>query len=170
MAERAKRKAKGNGRGKAGHNSGSELPPELIERWWQKIAVGQAAVERATKPLQARKSELRAIYKAAESDGIDVEAIKEAIAKDKDDHMEVVTRFVLTGNYLRAHNSPLGTQLNLFSTEAIPTTMQAAVAGKRQGLRGGSIDENPYPPGSEAFQAYRDNWDKGQAELHDQLH
>lgn len=169
MAEKANRKAKRNGRARAGHNSG-EIPAEIVERWWQKIVAGQAAVERATKPLQGRKSELRAIYKAAEADGIDVEAMKEAIEKDKLDHIEVVTRYTNTGSYLRAHKSPLGVQLNLFTAEAIPLAMQAAVAGKRSGLRGGSVDENPYPPGSEAFVAYRDNWDAGQQELRDRLH
>ena len=170
MAEKAsRRKAKANGRAKAGHNSKADAPPELIEKWWAKVAAAQAAIEKAAKPLQARKGELRALLKAIEADGLDPAALKEAIAMDKDDHLEVVSRFVATGAYLRAHNSPLGTQLNLFSVDNIPTTMQAAVAGKRAGLRGSSIDENPYTPGSEPFAIYREHWDKGQAELHDQL-
>jgi len=169
MAERARPKTKGNGRAKQGHNSG-ELPPEVIDRWWSKVVDGQKAVERAAKPLKSRKGELSAIYKAAKADGIDVDALKDAIKADGEDHIEVVSRYANTGKYLRAHRSPLGEQLNLFPLEPIPETMRAAVAGKRAGLRGGSIDENPYTPGSEAFTAFRDSWEAGQQEVRERLH
>jgi hypothetical protein len=162
MAERAKRKA--NGRAKLGHNSG-EVPSEVVDRWWEKIVVGQAAVERATKPLKSRKGELSAIYKAAKADGIDVDALCDAIKADADDHLEVVTRYANTGKYLRAHRSPLGVQMNLFPLDPIPEASRAAIAGKRSGLRGGSIDENPYPAGSESHVAYVEAWHVGQEQV-----
>jgi uncharacterized protein (UPF0335 family) len=169
MAERASlSRKKSNGRARAGHNSG-EVPREVVDRWWDKIVAGQAAVERATKPLKARKADLKGIYDAAKLDGVDVEALKDAIKADADDHLEVVTRYANTGKYLRAHKSPLGEQMNLFPLEPIPETMRAAIAGKRGGLRGGSVDENPYTPGSEPFVAYVEHWQKGQQELHEQL-
>ncbi len=164
MAERAGRKSKANGHSKAGHNSG-EVPSEVVDRWWQKIVVAQAAVERAAKPLKSRKGELSAIYKAAKADGIDVDALCDAITADAGDHLDVVSRYANTGKYLRAHQSPLGIQMNLFPLDPIPEVSRAAIAGKRQGLRGGSVDENPYPPGSEAFVAYVDAWTVGQEQV-----
>lgn len=164
MAERASRKRKANGHGKAGHNSG-EVPSEVIDRWWAKVVTAQAAVERAAKPLKSRKGELSAIYKAAKADGVDVEALKDAIKAHDGDHLEVVERYANTGKYLRAHQSPLGVQMNLFPLDPIPEVSRAAIAGKRQGLRGGSIDENPYPAGSEAFVAYADAWHVGQEQV-----
>jgi hypothetical protein len=169
MAERAgkSRKAKAtkaNGHAKRGHNSG-EVPSEVVDRWWAKIVAGQAAVERATKPLKARKGELKAIYDAAKADGVDVPALCDAIKADGDDHLEVVTRYANTGKYLRAHQSPLGVQMNLFPLDPIPEVSRAAIAGKRSGLRGGSIDENPYTPGSENFAAYAEAWHVGQEQI-----
>jgi len=168
MAERVEKKsrarAKTNGHAKPGHNSG-DVPSEVVDRWWQKIVVAQAAVERATKPLKSRKGELSAIYKAAKADGLDVDALTDAIKADAGDHLDVVSRYANTGKYLRAHHSPLGIQMNLFPLEPIPEVSRAAIAGKRQGLRGGSVDENPYPPGSEPFVAYVDAWGIGQEQV-----
>jgi len=163
MAERA-RKSKANGHAKAGHNSG-EVPSEVVDRWWQKIVVAQAAVERAAKPLKSRKGELSAIYKAAQADGIDTDALCDAIKADAGDHLDVVSRYANTGKYLRAHQSPLGIQMNLFPLDPIPEVSRAAIAGKRSGLRGGSIDENPYKPGSEAHAAYVEAWHGGQEQV-----
>ncbi|HKV14533.1 MAG TPA: hypothetical protein VJQ81_05785 [Reyranella sp.] len=170
MAERAssRRRRRANGHAKAGHNSG-EVPPEIVDRWWQKVVVAQGAVERAAKPLKSRKGELSAIYKAAKADGIDVDALKDAIKADAGDHLNFLSRYAATGKYLRAHQSPLGLQLGLFPLDAIPEVSRAAMAGKRCGLAGRSIDENPYPPGSENFVAYSDAWHQGQAQVRDTM-
>ena len=141
------------------------MPAEVVDRWWQKIVVAQAAVERAAKPLKSRKGELSAVYKAAKADGIDVDALKDAITADSGDHLNFLSRYASTGKYLRAHRSPLGTQLGLFPLDAIPEISRAAMAGKRSGLLGRSIDENPYQPGSENFAAFAEHWHVGQAQV-----
>lgn len=167
MAEKAKRKA--NGRAKAGHNKTGDVPDELIERWWLKVEAAQAAVEKAKKPLASRKGELRALYKAAGADGVDAEALREAIDMHNTDHLEVAEKFSNTGRYLRAHKSALGVQLQLFSVDNVPDEIKAAVAGKRAGRRGDSIDINPFTPGTDAFQAFREHWDLGQQEIRDTM-
>lgn len=168
MAERGTGKAQKRNGAKAGHNSG-ELPAEVVDRWWEKVVEGQKAVERAAKPLKSKKGELSALYKAAKADGIDVDALKDAILADAGDHLEVVSRYANTGKYLRAHRSALAEQMNLFPLEPIPVAMQAAVAGKRAGLRGGDATENPYTPGTDAFVAYAEHWEAGQQELREHL-
>jgi len=165
MAERASgRKRQSNGRAKPGHNSG-EVPPEVVDRWWEKIVVAQAAVERAAKPLKARKGELSAIYKAAKKDGIDVDALKDAIIADSGDHLNFLSRYASTGKYLRAHQSPLGMQLGLFPLDAIPEISRAQASGRRAGLLGRDIAENPYTPGSENFAAFETSWHEGQSQV-----
>jgi len=168
MAEKSKRSRKANGHAKRGHNSG-ELPPEVVDRWWVKIVAAQVAVEKAAKPLKSKKGELSAIFKAAKSDGIDVDAIKYAIKSHGRDHLDVVGFYANVGKYLRARQSPLAVQMNLFPLEPIPEISRAAIAGRRQGLRGGSIDENPYTPGSELAEAYDDAWRDGQEQVQEGL-
>ena len=169
MAERASaRKRRQNGHATAGHNSG-EVPAEVVDRWWSKVVTAQGAVERAAKPLKARKGELSAIYKAAKKDGIDVDALKDAIKADSGDHLNFLSRYASTGKYLRAHQSPLGMQLGLFPLDAIPEISRAQASGRRAGLLGRDIAENPYTPGSENFAAYEASWHEGQAQVRDTL-
>lgn len=163
MAKRASRKA--NGHGKPGHNSGQGAPQETVERWREKIVVAQAAVEKAAKPLKTRKAEYQVVVKAAKKDGVNTTALLRAIELNKLDMIQVATDTSDLGKYLRWMGSPLGVQLNLFSTDQMPVVMKASVDGKRCGLAGGNIDDNPYKPGSEEFEAYRTQWHVGQSEL-----
>jgi uncharacterized protein (UPF0335 family) len=162
MAEKARLKKKSNGRAKKGHNSG--VPQEVERRWLAKIQDGQAAVERAAKPLKSRKGELSSIYKAAKSEGVDIDAAKKALKLNKLDHLDVALEYSNVGRYLRMLDSPLGIQMELFKATDLPVAVQAAVEGKRAGLAGHSIDINPHTPGTEPFVAFVDAWHKGQEE------
>ena len=110
MAERAtggrrRRSQKANGAGHNSNPSSGVVSDELYQRWMRKIADAQTAVERAAKPLKSRKGELGAICKAAKSDGVDVDAIREAFTLDKLDHLEVATKYANTGRVLRLMKS-----------------------------------------------------------------
>jgi uncharacterized protein (UPF0335 family) len=134
----------------------------------RKIEDAQAAVERAAKPLKSRKSELSNIYKAAKAEGVDTDAIVEAFGLDKQDHLDVATKYANTGRVLRLMKSSLAVQMDLFRGTDLPVAVTAAIAGRRAGAEG-RPNENPHDPGSDAFVAYEDEYTRAQAALQDEL-
>lgn len=172
MAERAKlsRKSKG-GNGLAHNSQGEGASREVFERWHRKVTDGQAAVQRASKALKLRRSELSQSYKLAKKEHVNIDALKAAIKTDAADHLQVLLDHRDTGRYLRWMGSPLGTQLALFAEPGdVSDIAKASLAGRSAGLAARSIDDgNVWSPGSEPFIAFRDAWEKGQAETRETL-
>src|SRR5262245_33567052 len=165
MAARASLKGSRKSNGKVSPSLGlGNVPDEVYQRWIKRIAAAQSAVARAQKPLKQRRSELSQIYKQAKADGANVAMIKSALKDNDRDHIEVAIDFRDKARVLHLLESPLTEQLHLFSTEAIPSIVNVAMQGKQAGLAGADINECPYKPGSEEFVAYRENWERGQAE------
>jgi len=172
MAARAslKRNRKANGRKASPSNGLGGAPDEVWLRWMKKIATAQSAVARAQKPLKQRRSELSQIYKQAKADGVNVAMVRSALKDNDRDHIEVAIDFRDKARALHLLESPLTEQLHLFSIEVIPSIVNVAMQGKQAGLAGADINECPYKPGSEEFVAYRENWERGQAEVRQTLH
>jgi hypothetical protein len=175
MAERAKAKAKGkgkNGNG-IGHNSapmlGSKSKEEIYRRYLSKIETADAVYERARDVAKSRKGELAQIYAAAEEDGCNIDAIKEARAKHKLDHLTVAQDYDDMGFVLRLMKSPLAEQLNLFTPAQRDEETNAAMAGELAGRRGDPIDDNPYQIGTAFYVTWRAGHDRGQQALRDGL-
>lgn len=165
MAERARlKKKKANG---VGHNSG-EVPTEVYQRWLTKIVAQRNVVERVQKQLKSRKGELSSLYAAAKGDGVDIDAVKEALALDKEDRLEVILRFANTKRVLKLLENPLAVQLSL-GLDELPDAIKAGLRGRADGKAGVAIDSNPHAPGSEEFVAYEQAWHSGQAETRETL-
>lgn len=170
MAERAKAKRRKGANG-IGHNSasiGGNVSDEVYRRWLGKIEVAEATYDRAQETAKSRKGELRQIYEAAKEDGCNIDAIKDARKKHKQDHATVAQDFADTGRVLRIMKSPLAIQLQLFEPVDWSPETRAALEGELAGRRGDPVENNPHTPGSPAFQAYDSAWRKGQKALGDQ--
>lgn len=157
------RKRNVNGSPGVGHNS--NVSDEAYKRWLSKIETADAAYVRARDIATKRKGELGQIYEAAEEDGCNITAIKEARKKHKLEHTQVAADYVEMGRVLRLMQSPLAVQLSLFTPPDWPEEVRAGLDGKLAGKNGEPIDNCPFKPGSMAFVAWRDNWEAGQAEL-----
>lgn len=144
------------------------VPDETYQRWMKKIELGQAALDKASIPYKSRKSDLSNIYKEAKGDGVDVDAIKEAFAMDKLDHLDVAQKYENTGRVLRLMRSPLGEQMELFRGTTLPLPVAAAIAGRRAGASG-RPNENPHSPGTEPFVAYEGEYAKAQEAIQNEL-
>jgi hypothetical protein len=171
MAERAKGKRSKKGGNGIGHNSepiGGNVPDEVYRRWLSKIEHAEAVYDRAQDQAKSRKGELRQIYAAAEEDGCNIDAVKEARKKHKLDHATVAQNYADTGRVLRIMKSPLAIQLQLFEPVDWSPETRAALEGELAGRRGDPIEQNPNTPGSPAFQAYDAAWRKGQKAMADQ--
>jgi hypothetical protein len=177
MAERARGRRKTNGkddgskrRAGVGHNSqGGNVPDEVYRRWLSKIENADNIYEKAKDRAKSLKGELGAIYSAAKEDGCNIDAIKEARAKHKLDHLTVAQDYDDMGRVLRLMKSPLAVQLKLFEEVERSPEANAAMAGELAGRRGDPVDDNPHPPGTELFVTWRANWDKGQQALQETL-
>lgn len=181
MAEKAIRRGKSNGSGASpkaakqrrakavgpGHNggpNGSNVSDELYRRYLDKIAVAEAAYDRAHERAKSLKGELRSVYSAAKDDGLNIDAVKEARAKHKLDHTTVAQDFKDVGRVLRIMKSPLATQLSLFDTPQWSPETEAKMAGTLAGRNAEPVDNNPHTPGTPEFNSWRAGWDDGQQE------
>ncbi len=176
MAERAKAKrkskSKANGSNGVGHNSGrlgGRDKEEIYARWLSKIEHADVIYQRANEQAKSRRGELRAIYAAAKEDGCNIDAIKEARAKHKLDHLTVAQDYDDMGLVLRVMQSPLATQLSLFEPVKRDDETTASMAGELAGRRGDPIDENPHTPGTQLYETWRAGHDRGQAALRETL-
>lgn len=180
MAERSKpkakpkAKAKGNGNGKAGkvvsladartskrhgkkdHNGGppllgGDVTDEIYQRHLRTIQSKRGAFEKARDAAKQANGEYRSALKAAKADGVDTEAVLLAHTLEKRDSVDVARLYHNAGRVLRLRESPLHTQLNLFSDVALPAPENPVLAGEAAGKRGERADANPHTPGSEPF-------------------
>ncbi len=177
-APRAKagRRKKANGKGQGpgiGDNSRPRLghrdKEQIYRRWLSKIDTADAVYERAREIAKSRKGELGQIFEAAKEDGCNIDAIKEARAKHKLDHLTVAQDYDDMGFVLRIMKSPLAEQLNLFTTPVRDEETNVAIAGELAGRRGDPIDENPHQVGTAYYVTWRAAHDRGQKALQENL-
>jgi ribosome modulation factor len=180
MAERAKSsskkrsgKRKTNGAASAGHNSGlalgGNISDEVRQRWLDKVEAAQRAVDKAKTPYDSARAKLQNVYKGAEDDGVDCDALRQARRLHKNDRAAVARTYTETGRFLLLMGSPLAVQLELFKTPEWPEAVSANLQGYRAGKSGGNPDECPFLPGSENFDQWRTGYDSGQSELSEEL-
>lgn len=144
-SKRAKRAANGATPG-PGHNTG-EVPAEVRLRHYDQIGVALKASKAADDVARKKRSALQNAYKAAKSDGCDVDAMRETRKLDEGDHAEAILHFKAVGDMLELIES----ELPLFRSINIPPPVNAYLAGRQAGREGAPADSNPHIPGSEEF-------------------
>ena len=167
MAERAKgrkRGGKGNGSAKpraakAGDNSG-HVPSEVVNRHWGHVGAALKNVKRTADAAKKARSALSNCYRAAKSDGIDVDEMKAARGLHDGDHMQAASHYAGVARILDAVESPVA-QLNLFTRE-LPPPVNAYLRGQQAGREAVDAGANPFTPGSQEFESWAEGWTSGQ--------
>lgn len=154
--------------GEAGHNSG-EVPDEVYQRHLEKIDETAKALKKAKEVYDQVKGVHQSAYKAAKSDGCDIDAIKRARKLHELDHGVVVTEHANTGRVLRLMNSPLGTQFGLFDDIKLPPPVNAVLAGAHAGKNGEDRANNPHMPGSDEFEQWDSSWLSEQTKIAERM-
>lgn len=159
-------KAKGKKRG-IGHNSGGGIPDEIYERHLAKIDTTAKAMEKAKEAFDQAKGVHQSAYKTAKNDGCDIDAIRLARKLDKQDHGVTQVTYANVARVLNIMGSPLGAeQLDLFGSIVEPSpAVDVALQGQNAGKNGEPMTNNPWPPGSEDFQVWHENWTLGQSQI-----
>lgn len=126
-----------------------------------------AAFQKAKKEADSANSTYRNYLKEVDKKGFDKKAYIAARELDKDDHGTVQVHFANVGEQLRLRESNLATSMSLFQDIELPEVDDEApaVKGLRAGRGGFARTSNPYPPGSEDYQSYDNNWVAGQTEI-----
>lgn len=180
MAERAKaksRKASAKGKIKS-KGKVAEMPPkrrgkgdnsggpsdELYGRHWDKIESTSKAMAKAKEVYDQAKGVHQAAYKQAKTDGCDTDAIRALRKLHRQDQGAVTMLYSNIARLARVVESPYGPgQLDLFSgMESPDEVVDVANQGFMAGKNAETVDNCPYPPGSDNYVTWRDNWEKGQ--------
>lgn len=180
MAERSPRKSKPKTKAKAkkkaaaetngatapiGHNSGVDVPDEVYQRHILSLQTKRTAMDKANDVYKKRKGEYGSACRLAEDDGVQVDSIHLARNLDKQDRIEVARLYQNTGRVLRLMDSPLATQLDMFTDVTVPPPENPVIAGEAAGKRGDDRDINPHVPGSEAYVLFDNAWMRGQSAI-----
>lgn len=149
------------------------MSDEEKKSWQNKLSRARKDWDDKHEEAKSAKGVYDNVCKAAKKVGFAVDAWKDARELDKDDHGSVQQHYANVGDQLRVMNSNLATELNLFQ-DIDPRFAEGddeapAVKGLKCGRAGNSIDENPYTPGTEDYEAFRGNWFKGNDERLEQL-
>jgi hypothetical protein len=123
------------------------VPAEVIQRHYGLIGTAKKAVDSASEILKKRKSALSNAYKAAKSDGCEVDDLRTARKLDEGDHAHVILHYKGVGRVLEI----VGSELPLFRDIILPPPVNAYLAGQQAGRQGAPADQNPHSPGSEEF-------------------
>lgn len=142
----------------AGHNSG--ITPELMLEHFQSILTAKRKQEQAT-------AEYRHTRKRAEKAGMDLAALAMLETWMKKGAAEAERLLSEAMKYAQWASIPVGTQLGLFDTGAVPKPTERAQdkhrefaansAGYDSGANGGTRDDCPFELGS----PYAEAWHKG---------
>ena len=172
MAERAggkkQRRAKSkNPRGKRsgpngatpglGHNHAGEIPDEVKLRHYDQIGVALKASKAADEIAKKKRAALSNAYKAAKSDGCDVDVMRATRKLDEGEHVDAILHYQGVGKMLELIES----ELPLFREINIPPPVNAYLAGRQAGREGAPADSNPHTPGSEEFVRYAEGHASG---------
>ena len=161
--KRAPKKAPKSGPAPAGHNSGN--PSDAAYRkWLPKIATAKAALDKATEERRSINGQYRSTLKAAEKDGVNIDAVILARSLEQEDAARVGLLYRDVGRVLAFDKSELATQMDLFQTITVPDVAAARSAGLAAGKNAEPAENNPYTPGGEEFEAWAEGWAAGQEE------
>lgn len=160
-------------KGRRGDNSGDHsVPDEIYERHLAKIDTTSKAMEKAKEAFDQAKGVHQSAYKAAKGDGCDIDAIRLARKLDKQDAGVTQVTYANVSRVLNLIGSPLGSeQMDLFGAiaPAKPAEEAPGIRGLKAGEAGLGRDANPYDPGSQAYQAYDEQWLAGQKRIVDRM-
>lgn len=167
MAERAggkkrtsrkgkKRAANGASKNGLGHNSG-EVPAEVKLRHYDQIGVALRASKAADDAAKKKRAALSNAYKAAKSDGLDVDVLRATRKLDEGEHVDAILHYKGVGDMLELIDS----ELPLFREINIPPPVNAYLAGRQAGREGAPADSNPHTPGTEEFVRYAEGHASG---------
>jgi hypothetical protein len=147
------------------------VPREVYQRHLGLIEAARNVSKAADLAAKKKRSALSNVYKAAKSDGCNVDAIKHAMELDEGNHIEAVNDAAECGYILDVMGSQLHKQFGLFANIDRPEPVSAYLAGMNAGRAGGPAEDNPYSdrPGSEEFVQWATGWAAGQSENHDSL-
>jgi hypothetical protein len=164
---------------KAGHNSGNP-PPEVLKRNSDAIELGLREIHAAQKLVQAARANFATTRSTAETDtgskgcvNSIVKAVKMDLEAEKGGAGEQVTEHRQIGAVLRARNSPLGTQWNLFAMPDEEATeggngkvaaMDAELQGQHAYSNSEPLTNNPFDPVTQAelYNDWRHGWVQAQ--------
>lgn len=153
--QRAKPKSAKGQRGKRangstpglGHNHAGEVPAEVRLRHYDQIGVALKASKAADEVAKKKRAALQNAYKAAKSDGCDIDAMRATRKLDEGNHTDAILHYKAVGDMLELIES----ELPLFRQINIPPPVNAYLAGRQAGREGAPADNNPHIPGSEEF-------------------
>jgi hypothetical protein len=163
---------------------------ETKAKHWNKIRQLKAAVQKLTDEKNSKNGEFRAAVKAAKDAGCDTDAMLEVLKLSKWEPEEIATFFSGVNEFLVIAKVPVPKvpqQLGLFHDgtgigervdnaafeaadpkDFTPAQLDAAQAsGKKKGLDGRPITDNPHEEGSPLALRWTGGWREGQNELAD---
>lgn len=123
------------------------MPAEVKLRHYDQIGVALRASKAADDAAKKKRSALQNAYKAAKSDGLDVDVMKATRKLDEGEHVDAILHYKGVGEMLELIES----ELPLFREINIPPPVNAYLAGRQAGREGAPADNNPHTPGSEEF-------------------
>ncbi len=117
--------------------------------------------------LASVNSDLRNAFKVAKAEGFTKKEIDFAISLEDDEDDKIQKARQRENQIARWLGVPLGTQAELAlesEPDRRPIEERAAVEGKRDGMKGGSLNP-PYAPGTPGYDEYCEAWHEGAAAL-----
>lgn len=129
-------------------------------------------VEKLKEEFDKAKGALRQRYASAKEARIDIDALKDARKESDEPVNEAVAHMRHKARYLRLMDAPIAAeQLGLFPWLDIKTEAKAEpyMEGQAAGKNAQPRDENPYPPGSDAWSLWMAGHQVGQDDLQENL-
>lgn len=159
---------KGARRGKRkGDNGGPGvrlgLSDEMKERWMKQLRAGLKSIALMTADIRQERSVYSNLRKAAKKEGFSLAGFDILERERNRDLGHVHQDYADAAELVKIDGGPLLEQLSLFQNMIAPEpVVDVALQGLNAGKNAESVDNCPYPPGSENFILWRDNWELGQ--------
>lgn len=142
----------------------------LMHMKW--IDEAQAKVDKIKAELDSAKGTLRQRFAAAKEARLDIDALKDARKESDVPVNEAVSHMRHKARYLRLMEAPIASeQLGLFPWLDIKTEAKAEpyMEGQAAGKNAEPRENNPYPPGSDAWSLWMAGHQVGQDDLQESL-
>lgn len=148
-----------------GHQQPSDGLPadEIFQRHLDKIRPAVGKLAKIVETARRQRAVVSDLYDRANKDGCNRKGFVNAIALMAKAADEVSIEVRTTGRILRLADHALVREHGLFPDLPMSTKPQTPYAmGQKVGRSGGSLDECPFPPGTENFIEWRDGHEAGQ--------
>jgi hypothetical protein len=122
----------------------------------------RGAINRYNKASQTARDLKKVVnnyFKTAETDGLDIKALKKKFADENRPVGEVIAERRNIARYEKIDGGGIGTQWNLLNDEGVANKIDAYASGEHAGMNGEPRDNNPNIPGSDDAQ----RWSAGHA-------